>query len=642
MKIRTLGYQLSLFAFVTLYAVLGLHLTAAAQQICNGGVCVTTWQQDTGVPDLSAGGVYRTGENLMESTIVATTFNNNGFGQICSTDTVPGGPLDGQVYAQPLVLTNTSISPNPVVYVVTQNDTLYAIDGTNCTFLNHVHLIPSSQTAVPCGNFEGGPCGTIKPKVGVLGTPVIEVTAGRGTIYVVTQSVDNQPTPNYYHYLHALDAQTLGERSDSPVLICPTNPCTNASNFSHTHIQRPALLLANGYVYVAFSMMDGTTATKPPNGAIFGYQASDFSIAPLYFETSLGQQTLSNGGGIWMGGAGPAFGPDGSGSNWIYVTTANGTFDQATNWGDSFLKLNPSNLTIATNTNNQPVGYLTPNDENWRQDGNCGNGAGDVDFGSGGVTLIPDNELTYQSQNYGYMAVSGEKEGYLWFIRRDVPGQFGGNLNSCTPGQGGANVQTYAVDPTLPITPVIHNNIAFWDSESASFPTKPFVYVAPQNEKPNTTPNQNYLYQFALCTAGTDKNPICGSTYSVRAPLACCTYGITPTISAASPQAGDAILWALEKTDGGCSIADGTCGSPGKLLPVNGILYAFDALTLAPLYNSGTCQTRDKINQATKFSVPTVANGYVYVGTQSPYVVNQGNAGNGTLYIFGPTSKICQ
>jgi len=123
-----------------------------------------------------------------------------------------------------------------------------------------------------------------------------------------------------------------------------------------------------------------------------------------------------------MGGAGPAFGPDRNGNNWIYVTTANGTFDQATNWGDSFLKLNPSTLTMPPSNR-----YLTPTDELWRSDNQCKNSngqnsSGGVDVGSGGVTLIRDYELTYP--NYGYMAVNGEKEGNLWFISRDAPGGF--------------------------------------------------------------------------------------------------------------------------------------------------------------------------------------------------------------------------
>jgi hypothetical protein len=482
---------------------------------------------------------------------------------------------------------------------------------------------------VPCTDFANKPCGTIQPSVGILGTPVIDQSTG--TIYLVTQSTDG--SGNFYHYLHALDAQTFAPKFNGPVLICPTQPCTNGSTFSLAHIQRPALLLANcgsacgnqNYVYVAFSMMDGTTAQTPPNGAIFGYQASDLSVRPQLFQSSVGGQSGSNGGGIWMGGAGLAFGPDGSGNNWIYVTTANGTFDQSTNWGDSFLKLNPANLTVPASN-----GYLTPSDENYRQDSfHCASqGGGDVDFGSGGVTLIPDNELTYP--NYGYMAVNGEKEGYLWFIRRDVPGGFTQGFTQCQSGPGGPNVQTYAVNSQL--SQVIHNNVAFWESESTSFPTKPFVYLAPQNAKGTSGPN--YLYQFTLCTSGTDSSPICGSTYSARATLACCTYGITPTISAASPQAGDAILWALEKTDGGCSEQNEGPSCPTK---PNGILYAFDAASLVQLYSSTTCQTGvDMINQATKFSVPTVANGYVYVGTQSK---NAKSPGMGTLYIFGPLSR---
>jgi hypothetical protein len=173
------------------------------------------------------------------------------------------------------------------------------------------------------------------------------------------------------------------------------------------------------------------------------------------------------------------------------VTTANGTFDPATgNWGDSFLKLNPANLTPASN------GYLTPSDENYRQDyADCGGtlGGGDVDFGSGGVTLIPDNELTYPG--YGHIAVNGEKEGDLWFISRDAPGGFTQGFAQCQMGGGGPNVQTYAVNSGVQ---VIHNNIAFWESESGALPTKPFVYVAPQNAKGTGSPN--YLFQFTLCS----------------------------------------------------------------------------------------------------------------------------------------------
>jgi hypothetical protein len=135
------------------------------------------------------------------------------------------------------------------------------------------------------------------------------------------------------------------------------------------------------------------------------------------------------------------------------------------------------------------------------------------------------------------------------------------------------------------------------------------------------------FFNLPCVRAATDSSPICGSTPSATANLACCTYGITPTISSA-PQALDAIVWGIEKTDGGCSEQDLGPSCPTK---PNGILYAFDAVSLAQLYSS-TCSA-DQINQATKFSVPTVANGKVYVGTQSN---NTKSPGMGTLYIFGP------
>jgi hypothetical protein len=45
------------------------------------------------------------------------------------------------------------------------------------------------------------------------------------------------------------------------------------------------------------------------------------------------------------------------------------------------------------------------------------------------------------------------------------------------------------------------------------------------------------------------------------------------------------------------------------------VLYAFDAVTGKPLYNSNEDATRDVLGDGRKFSCPTVANGRVFVGT---------------------------
>ena len=90
---------------------------ATAQTMCSSGVCVLTWQNDT----------YRTGDNLNETTLTYGNLGKDTFGQRCSFQ------VDGQVYAQPLVVTNVTIAGTQyvsVVYIVTQNDSVYAFNGT--------------------------------------------------------------------------------------------------------------------------------------------------------------------------------------------------------------------------------------------------------------------------------------------------------------------------------------------------------------------------------------------------------------------------------------------------------------------------------------------------------------------------------
>jgi hypothetical protein len=238
--------------------------------------------------------------------------------------------------------------------------------------------------------------------------------------------------------------------------------------------------------------------------------------------------------------------------------------------------------------------------------------------------LIPDNELAHT--NWGYLAVNGEKEGDLWFIRRDVPGGFSSSTTGCVTTPGGPDVQTFPTPGNPPN--IIHNGLAFWERPLRGTDTEAhYIYVAPLSS--------GFIYQYTLCPSAGASNPICGNpTTYLTATLAQGTYvnswGITPTISSASSTDTDAILWVIEKTDFSCAESD-VCT---HVLP-NGVFIAFDAVTMTQLYSSSGCSSgRDLINQATKNSVPTVANGYVYLGTQSSN--NGQNNGQGTFYIFGP------
>src|SRR5579883_1903798 len=81
-----------------------------------------------------------TGANLTETQLTPSNVNAADFGQLYNT------PLDGHVYAEPLVLTNVTIKAgsntvgtpgtyNSVVFVATQHDSLYAINAANGAIL---------------------------------------------------------------------------------------------------------------------------------------------------------------------------------------------------------------------------------------------------------------------------------------------------------------------------------------------------------------------------------------------------------------------------------------------------------------------------------------------------------------------------
>src|SRR5690242_4831563 len=109
------------FLVIPVALLLMLSAVSRAQTIGGGGVNALTWHNDVG----------RAGQNLSETILYPTgqgAVSSSTFGQLCTVQ------LDGQVYGQPLVVTNVTIQgytqAQTVAYVVTQNDTLYAINGT--------------------------------------------------------------------------------------------------------------------------------------------------------------------------------------------------------------------------------------------------------------------------------------------------------------------------------------------------------------------------------------------------------------------------------------------------------------------------------------------------------------------------------
>ena len=249
-------------------------------------------------------------------------------------------------------------------------------------------------------------------------------------------------------------------------------------------------------------------------------------------------------------------------------------------YGDSFLKLD-TDLNLSD--------YFTPADWDYRWDHACAPSGNDLDLGSAGEMLVPDGVL--QDSHYKNIVIKGEKESNLWVIDRTHPGGTGtGCSANCQPCTGTNNVlQRFPISGTKQS----RSTPAFWNDG-----TTPFMYFAQAY-----TPLNQYKLNCAY-----PNGPICSpasATTSVDIG-----YSATPSVSSHGTTSGTGIVWVINAVGGNA-------------------LFAFDAETLATLYSSNTCLNRDGIGPPTKFSVPTIANGYVFVGTQTDFD------------IFGTTTASC-
>jgi hypothetical protein len=306
----------------------------------------------------------RTGQNLNETILTTSNVNSTTFGRIFSYS------VDGQIYAQPLYVPNVTI-PNlgihNVIYVETQNDSLYAFDadGLSPTALFQVSFVNPAAgiTPVSCktdGNTDIS-CG-VYPIYGINSTPVIDSTTN--TIYLVTRTDNNG---KYYQTLHAIDITSGVEKFGGPVNISGSVPGTGAESVkgvvafdSLKDVQRAGLLLLNGTVYIGWA--------GAYHGWIMGYNAANLPQQTAIFNTTPNEKL----GGVW--GAGNGLVADSSGD--IYAAVGDAIFDANTggsDYGDSLIKLSPE-LKV--------IDYFTPNDETCRE-------SNDLDLGSAGPILLP-------------------------------------------------------------------------------------------------------------------------------------------------------------------------------------------------------------------------------------------------------------
>jgi hypothetical protein len=405
---------------------LPLLLTAALLSSCGGGGGGDSSGSTTGTtPTPPSGGgsstptqptdivtykydISRSGSNPTESVLTTSNVNSTSFGLLRFL------PADGKVDAQPLYLSGLSVNgaTHNVVYVATENDTVYAYDADTGAALWQVSLLASGEQAP--GDVYG--CTQVTPTIGVTSTPVIDRAAGaHGTMFIVSMSL-NSADSSYHQRLHALDVTTGAELLSGPVEISATYPVAGGTTTfaPGAYEERAALLLSQGNVYTSWT---SHCDVPPYSGWVIAYSEASLTQTQVF-------NAAPNSGGygpaIWMAGGGPAADTAGN----VYLLTANGAFETTLDangfpnqkdYGNSFLKLAGSgaSLTVAD--------YFAMSNE-------VAESTSDQDLGSGGILLLPD--VTDSGGTTRHLAVGAGKDGNLYVVNRDSMGKFSSSGNN--------------------------------------------------------------------------------------------------------------------------------------------------------------------------------------------------------------------
>ncbi len=414
--------------------------------------------------------------------------------------------VDGNVYAEPLYVSGVNITTGSyqgthnVVYVATENDSLYAIDGGNGEVLWKDSFLSVSTSGVPIGSGAGEMTvstvstsevgsGNISPQYGITGTPAIDANAGY--LYVVANTNDvyyGQSTAP--HCVYTLYKVNLSNGTFAFAVIADTTYNSNGTfDYTGQYNSGPyvdgngdgAITNAGGQSVVYFNALrqmfrpavelvtlDGSEQvvlssashgdTSPYHGWLLTYNATTLALTGVLNATPNSTPDEGGGdGGMWMGSAVAC---DGLGD--LYFETGNGSFDPYSanfpnpsalttpngnpglpidgDYGDSFVKVQVDTVHDSPANQNvngwglQVVNYFTPSDQ-------AALDSADEDLGSGAPTLLPQSA---GSAAHPFLLVGGGKEGTLYLIDRGTDnttmtmGEFHADTDDAVQEQGDA------------------------------------------------------------------------------------------------------------------------------------------------------------------------------------------------------------
>jgi hypothetical protein len=478
--------------------------------------------------------------------------------------------VDGAIYTQPLWVANLSVSgvKHNVVFVATQHDSLFAFDAdaNPCVQLWTVSLIDTNH---------GGTGGEVTVPSGVPGYLVGQGAGDiRPEVGVTGTPVIDPSSSTLYVVSKSMNAGgTVFYQRLHAIDLATGNektgaPVTIAATYPGT---------GDGSTTDTFNsrQQNQRPGLAFVNGTVYVAWSSHEDTAPYYgwvigytySGSSFTQSYVLNiSPNVGFGGIWMGGGaPSADSNNHIYLITGNATFD-VTKASAPNNDYGDSFLQLTTGL--AITSYFTPSDQ-------ASDAANDQDFGAGGAGVV----LNLTSGSPQHLVIGGGKDGTLYLLNGDDMGGFG-DSNAWQHFNIGTGI--FATG-------------AFWNDN---------YYIAGIGG-----PLLSYSFNSSTNMFNTSVSSQSSTSYGFP--------GTSPSVSSNGTSNG--IVWALDNTNY-CTPQSPGCGPA--------VLHAYNVSSLtSDLWNSSRVST-DAAGNAVKFTVPTVANGKVYVGTR----------GNNTGGVYGSTS----
>ncbi|MGI5457108.1 choice-of-anchor D domain-containing protein [Streptomyces sp. CA-249302] len=339
--------------------------------------------------DQSTQGVdnLRTNWDQDEASLSPAVVQSSAFGQLFATK------LDGQIYAQPLVLGDQVIA-------VTESNTLYGLDRTT-------GAIEWSKNYGPSWPASAIGCGDLVPNIGATATPVYD--SATDSLYFTTKVDDGTATHRHPTWLmHAVDPSSGTERSGWPVTIAGSPVNDPSVTFdAYYEQQRPGLLLMDGVVYAGFG---AHCDAWPYRGYVVGVSTTAHSITSMWATTT---GAALGGAGIWQAGGGLV--SDGSGR--IFFSTGNG-ISPAPGPGKTVqgtLAESVVRLQVGADKSLSTADFFSPSNAATLD-------LNDQDISSGAPMALPDG---FGTSEHPHLLVQQGKDGRVFLLDRDDLGGMG-------------------------------------------------------------------------------------------------------------------------------------------------------------------------------------------------------------------------